>query len=90
MTQIETILSQFFNPIDSTQQPGQRGTHLLIPIDQDIEADTAAEIAQVLAHWIRLDLTFAVVWFSTDDLGLVILTPTEILLHRVGPRTSLP
>lgn len=91
MTKIETLLSQFFNPVDdSAHQPGQRGTHLLIPMDQDVEADTAAEVAQVLAHWFRLDLTFAVLWFSTDDLGLVILTPTELLLHRLGPPVHRP
>ena len=89
MTRIESLLSQFFNPVDSTQQP-QRSTHLIIPMDQDAEVDTAAEVNQVLTHWIRLDLTFAVLWFSTEDLGLVILTPTEIVLHRVGPPPSLP
>jgi hypothetical protein len=89
MTRIETVLSQFFNPGDSTQQP-QRSTHLIIPMEQHDEVDTAAEVTQVLAHWIRVDLTFAVLWFSTEDLGFVILTPTEIVLHRVGPPISLP
>ena len=86
---IETLLSQFFNPADSPQQSGQRGTHLIFPVDRDTEVDTAAEVAQALAHWIRLDLTFAILWFSTDDLGLAILTPTELLLHRLGPALSL-
>ncbi len=89
MTRIETLLSQFFNPVDPMQQP-QRSTHLIIPMDQDAEVDNAAEVTQVLTHWIRLDLPFAVLWFSTEDLGLVILTPIEIVLHRVGPPIALP
>ena len=91
MTRIETLLSQFFNPKDgSKQQPGQPGIHLTVPIDRTVEVDAAAEIAQVLAHWIRIDLTFAVLWFSTYDLGLVILTPAELLLHHLSSPIALP
>jgi len=98
MTKIETLLSQFFNPVPTLDLEGtplapssQRGTHLTVPIDRDLDVDSAAELSQVLSHWmIRIDLTFAVLWFSTGHLGLVILTPSELLLHRLVPPTPIP
>lgn len=97
MTRIETLLSQFFNPVpmlhgeDAPTPPSSlRATYLSVPIDRDLDVDTAAEIGQVLAHWMRLDLTFAVLWFSTDEHGVVILTPAELLLHRLVTPVAIP
>ncbi|HEX3555339.1 MAG TPA: hypothetical protein VIA62_19110 [Thermoanaerobaculia bacterium] len=88
MSTIDSLLAHFLSPINTLKHLDERGNNLFIRRDRDI--DDAAEIAQILSHWIRLDLSFGVLWISLEDRALVVLTPEHLFLHCLAPATPLP
>ena len=88
MTAINSLLSRFLTPAETLNHFDELGNDLFIRRDRGV--DDAAEIAQLLSSWTRLDFPFGIIWLSLEERALVILTPAELFLHRLALPTALP
>ncbi|HEX3557001.1 MAG TPA: hypothetical protein VIA62_27565 [Thermoanaerobaculia bacterium] len=88
MTAINSLLARFLTPAETLNHLDELGNDLFIRRHRGV--DDAAEIAQLLSGWARIELPFAIIWLSLEERVLVILTPAELFLHRLAPPTDLP